>query len=119
MVQFKKRNNVIPVNFEDFELAFVANDENFIKMNELAEVLKKASKEIIESNDSCLIIKVKDTLEHAWNELFGPESFNKVYEFSGQSSINCLVYFLETVDGIVAEYNSQSDTNVIKKYLEK
>ena len=41
MVVIKKRDNVIPVDFGEFKLEFVANDKNIHKMESVGKKLKK------------------------------------------------------------------------------
>lgn len=118
MIKFIKRNNVIPVDFGEFKLEFVANDDSLLMMSKLGDELKEKSKSLISESDEENLNTLKETLRDAWDKMFGPGTFDKVYEFSGQSSINSLVYFLETVKGIGEEYNNQTQENVLSRYIE-
>ena len=120
MIQFKKQDNVIPIDFGEFELSFVANDENLSKMMQLGEDLRKGADDSLKNiDDSESINAVKSIVSKAWNDLFGLGTFEKVYDFSGGSVIRSMSYLLQTIDGINEEYAKQTDSGIIDKYLNK
>ena len=51
MVVIKKRDNVIPVDFGEFQLEFVANDKNIHKMEEVGKKLQKEGGKLAEKAD--------------------------------------------------------------------
>ncbi|WP_028125651.1 hypothetical protein [Eremococcus coleocola] len=117
MVQFKKRSNVIPVDFETFSLQFVANDENYKLMQAVADKIKQDAEGINDLTDIEALDKLKGVLHEAWDGTFGAGTFDKVYAFAGESSISTMIYFLETVEGISDEYNSQMEHEKLAKYI--
>ena len=120
MIQFKKQDNVIPIDFGEFELSFIANDENLSKMMKLGEDLRKGADDSLKNiDDSESINAVKSIVSKAWNDLFGLGTFEKVYDFSGGSVIRSMSYLLQTIDGINEEYAKQTDSGIIDKYLSK
>lgn len=119
MVKFIKRQNVIPVDFGDFKLEFIANDENLKKFEKSANSFKDRSEEYVKKQDLQILEDIKVDLKEAITELFDSESFEKIYDFAGQSTLQALNYFLEMFFGIVEEYKVQTQTtqNTLSKYL--
>lgn len=122
IVEFKKRNNVIPIDFGDFKLEFVANDENIKTLTSTGDSLRKNASalqsEIAEDDVSKMIEGLKDLSTEAWDSLFGEGTFKKVYEFAGESVLPTVGYFSQVVEGVNEEYGEQLDTGSLKKYLE-
>lgn len=121
-IRFEKRSNVIPVDFGEFQLEFVANDENLLKLDKLHKELVKESKELdARSNDdnvSEMLGALRQLVSKAWDEAFGEGTFNKVYAFAGESVTVTVTYFVEMFEGIAAEYQEQMESQKLSKYLE-
>ena len=119
MVKFIKRNNVIPVEFGEFTLEFVANDDSLVALNELSMKLKHYGESVEELKGLEILTPAKELLQSAWDSLFGVGTYDKVYNFAGQSTLVLFTYFFEMVDGINEEYAEQSKTEILKKYKDK
>lgn len=119
MVKFNKRNNVIPVDFGEFKFEFKANDENLKKLSKVGDFLKDRMASLGEKPDIEAFDGMASIVADAWNEIFGQGAYDKVFEFAGESTVTTVIYFLETVSGINAEYDGQLDNDVLAKYLQK
>lgn len=119
MVVIKKRQSVIPVDFGEFQLEFSVTDENIKKIQDFGKELDGHAQKIVENQDQSDLDKVKDILVLAFDGIFGPGSFEKVYEFSGRSTINTLNYYFEAMNGIEEEQVSAGNQELLKKYLTK
>lgn len=119
MVKFNKRNNVIPVDFGEFKFEFKANDQNLKRLSEVGESLKSRFAELGDANDMVAFDSMTKIIAEAWNDTFGEGAYDKVFEFSGESTMTATIYFLQAVDGINKEYDSQLDNDVLAKYLQK
>ena len=123
IVEFKKRDNVIPIDFGDFKLEFVANDESLKMLTREGEKLSKKATELQLDSETQSTDKVLDGLKDltcsAWDSLFGEGTFEKVYEFAGESVLPTIGYFSQVVVGVNEEYKEQLDTDALSKYLEE
>lgn len=119
MVKFIKRNNVIPVDFGEFKFEFQANDDNLKRLSLMSDELKEKAGAIESETDLQAFENMQGFTKDCWDGVFGEGSFDKVYEFSGGSTMIAITYFLEAVDGINEEYNKQVNTDQLAKYLKK
>ncbi|MGX7141443.1 hypothetical protein ACWOBX_08325 [Facklamia languida] len=118
MIKFKKQDNVIPIDFEDFQLEFTANDDNLAKMMELGEELNRSSAKFSDNpSDVESIQQLKELVKYSWDTLFNEGTFDKVYEFTNQSILYALTCLLDTISGISEVYNRQSTNSALSKYL--
>ena len=117
MVVIKKRDNVIPVDFGEFKLEFVANDQNIHKMESVGKKLKKDGEKLADTEDSKAFETLQDLVKGSWTELFDQDAYNKVYDFSNGSTVDTMAYLLEAITGVIAEWEKRNNTDALKKYL--
>lgn len=117
MVVIKKRDNVIPVDFGEFKLEFVANDKNIHKMESVGKKLKKDGEKLANTEDSKAFETLQDLVKGSWTELFGQDAYNKVYDFSNGSTVDTMAYLLEAITGVIEEWEKRNNTDALKKYL--
>ena len=117
MVVIKKRDNVIPVDFGEFKLEFVANDQNIHKMESVGKRLKKDGEKLANTEDSEAFEMLQDLVKGSWTELFDQDAYNKVYDFSNGSTVDTMAYLLEVITGVIAEWEKRNNTDALKKYL--
>jgi hypothetical protein len=117
MVVIKKRDNVIPVDFGEFKLEFVANDQNIHKMESVGKKLKKDGEKLANTEDSKAFETLQDLVKGSWTELFDQDAYNKVYDFSNGSTVDTMAYLLEAITGVIAEWEKRNNTDALKKYL--
>lgn len=117
MVVIKKRDNVIPVDFGEFKLEFVANDQNIHKMESVGKMLKKEGEKLAKTEDSKAFETLQDLVKGSWTELFDQDAYNKVYDFSNGSTVDTMAYLLEAITGVIAEWEKRNNTDALKKYL--
>ena len=117
MVVIKKRDNVIPVDFGEFKLEFVANDKNIHQMESVGKKLKKDGEKLANTEDSEAFETLQDLVKGSWTELFDQDAYNKVYDFSNGSTVDTMAYLLEAITGVVAEWEKRNNTDALKKYL--
>lgn len=117
MVVIKKRDNVIPVDFGEFKLEFVANDQNIHKMESVGKRLKKDGEKLANTEDSEAFGTLQDLVKGSWTELFDQDAYNKVYDFSNGSTVDTMAYLLEAITGVIAEWEKRNNTDALKKYL--
>nr|DAX27986.1 MAG TPA: hypothetical protein [Caudoviricetes sp.] len=117
MVVIKKRDNVIPVDFGEFKLEFVANDQNIHKMESVGRKLKKDGEKLANTEDSEAFETLQDLVKGSWTELFDQDAYNKVYDFSNGSTVDTMAYLLEAITGVIAEWEKRNNTDALKKYL--
>ena len=101
MVVIKKRDNVIPVDFGEFKLEFVANDKNIHKMESVGKKLKKDGEKLANTEDSKAFETLQDLVKGSWTELFDQDAYNKVYDFSNGSTVDTMAYLLEVITGVI------------------
>lgn len=122
VIKFEKRNNVIPIDFGEFKLEFVANDVNLLKLDKMHKELVRESNEseerINDDNVHEMLEALRQLVSKAWDETFSEGTFNRVYEFAGQSVTVTVNYFVQMFEGIAEEYQDQMDTEKLKKYIE-
>ena len=116
MVVIKKFENVIPVDFGEFELKFVTSDENVIKLANLEEKAGKVKEKIGELKGTTEDIKlIYDLAKELWVELFDEETFEKIYNLYNKSCMPTLLAVFQTLFGITQELgNSYSPVKLIK-----
>lgn len=117
MVVIKKRDNVIPVDFGEFKLEFVANDQNIHKMESVGKKLKKDGEKLANTEDSEAFETLQDLVKGSWTELFDQDAYSKVYDFSNGSTVDTMTYLLEAITGVIAEWEKRNNTDALKKYL--
>ncbi|QBX28174.1 hypothetical protein [Streptococcus pseudoporcinus] len=117
MVVIKKRNNVIPVDFGDFTLEFLANDENILKMQKIGEKLQKDGQKIADTGDVEVFETLQGMVKESWVELFDEEAYDKVYTYSHFSTVDTMAYLLEVIAGVVDEWDKRNNADALKKYL--
>lgn len=117
MVVIKKRDNVIPVDFGEFQLEFVANDQNIHKMESVGKKLKKDGEKLANTEDSEAFETLQDLVKGSWTELFDQDAYSKVYDFSNGSTVDTMAYLLEAITGVIAEWEKRNNTDALKKYL--
>lgn len=117
MVVIKKRDNVIPVDFGEFKLEFVANDQNIHKMESVGKRLKKDGEKLANTEDSEAFETLQDLVKGSWTDLFDQDAYNKVYDFSNGSTVDTMAYLLEVITGVIAEWEKRNNTDALKKYL--
>ncbi|MDO6344669.1 hypothetical protein [Streptococcus oralis] len=117
MVVIKKRDNVIPIDFGEFKLEFVANDQNIQKMESVGKKLKKDGEKLANTEDSEAFETLQDLVKGSWTELFDQDAYNKVYDFSNGSTVDTMAYLLEAITGVIAEWEKRNNTDALKKYL--
>ena len=117
MVVIKKRDNIIPVDFGEFKLEFVANDQNIHKMESVGKMLKKKGEKLAKTEDSKAFDTLKELVKDSWTELFDAEAYQKVYDFSNGSTVDTMAYLLEAITGVIQEWEKRNNTDALKKYL--
>lgn len=118
MVVIKKFENVIPVDFGEFELRFVTSDENVIKLANLEEKASKVKEKIGELKGTTEDIKlIYDLAKELWVELFDEETFEKVYNLYNKSCMPTLLAVFQTLFGITQELGNSYSEDKLIKYL--
>lgn len=117
MVVIKKRDNVIPVEFGEFTLEFIGNDQNIHKMEKLGKILKDEGEKVANADDDKAFEALQDMVKNSWTELFDAEAYQKVYDFSNGSTVDSMSYLLETINGVISEWEQRNNTDALKKYL--
>ena len=118
MVVIKKFENVIPVDFGEFELRFVVSDENILKLanvEEKAGVVKDKLGELKGTTEDIKLIY--DLAKELWVELFDEETFEKVYNLYNKSCMPTLLAVFQTLFGITQELGSSYSPDKLIKYL--
>lgn len=118
MVVIKKRSNIIPVDFGEFQLEYVANDENIKRMKTIGQNLEKRAEKLKKTDDESAFKEAYKASKDSWTELFDEEAFDKVYKFSGETTTDTIYYLIQTIRGIVTEFENRHSEKAIKKYLE-
>lgn len=119
MVIIKKFENVIPVDFGEFELEFILSDENIKKL----ESVKNRGKDLTELVNNLKgeigdLEKIYNSVKELYLDLFTEEDFEKVYKVANNSSVTALLYFLEIVKGLSDELGNKFAEDKLVKYLE-
>ena len=118
MVVIKKFENVIPVDFGEFELKFVTSDENVIKLANVEEKAGKVKDIIDELKGTTEDIKlIYDLSKELWVDLFDEETFEKVYNLYNKSCMPTLLAVFQTLFGITQELGSSYSPDKLIKYL--
>lgn len=118
MVVIKKFENVIPVDFGEFELKFVTSDENVIKLANVEEKAGVVKDKIGELKGTTEDIKlIYDLAKELWVELFDEETFEKVYNLYNKSCMPTLLAVFQTLFGITQELGSSYSPDKLIKYL--
>lgn len=119
MVVIKKRNNVIPVDFEDFKLEFKANDASIKNLTKIEKQLKEHEERLNEQEYSeSFLDDLKDTVKSYWVSLFDEAAFEKVYDYSDGTTLDAFLYLIAAIRGILEEYEGLNNQNALSKYLE-
>ena len=118
MVVIKKFENVIPVDFGEFELKFVTSDENILKLANVEEKAGKVKEKLGELKGTTEDIKlIYDLAKELWVELFDEETFEKVYNLYNKSCMPTLLAVFQTLFGITQELGSSYSPDKLIKYL--
>nr|DAQ77560.1 MAG TPA: hypothetical protein [Caudoviricetes sp.] len=118
MVVIKKFENVIPVDFGEFELKFVTSDENILKLAKVEEKAGVVKDKIGELKGTTEDIKlIYDLAKELWVELFDEETFEKVYNLYNKSCMPSLLAVFQTLFGITQELGSSYSPDKLIKYL--
>jgi len=118
MVVIKKFENVIPVDFGEFELKFVTSDENILKLANVEEKAGVVKDKIGELKGTTEDIKlIYDLAKELWVELFDEETFEKVYNLYNKSCMPTLLAVFQTLFGITQELGSSYAPDKLIKYL--
>ena len=118
MVVIKKFENVIPVDFGEFELKFVTSDENILKLANVEEKAGVVKDKIGELKGTTEDIKlIYDLAKELWVELFDEETFEKVYNLYNRSCMPTLLAVFQTLFGITQELGSSYSPDKLIKYL--
>ena len=118
MVVIKKFENVIPVDFGEFELKFVTSDENILKLANVEEKAGVVKEKIGELKGTTEDIKlIYDLDKELWVELFDEETFEKVYNLYNKSCMPTLLAVFQTLFGITQELGSSYSPDKLIKYL--
>ena len=118
MVVIKKRSNIIPVDFGEFQLNFPMSDSNIKRMEEVGKELEARSLAIQNTDNKAAIDAAKAFVEDAFKQIFGDEeAFKQVYAFAGESTNNVMFYLIEAINGIRAEFEAQNSKAALDKYL--
>lgn len=118
MVVIKKFENVIPVDFGEFELKFVTSDENILKLANVEEKAGVVKDKLGELKGTIEDIKlIYDLAKELWVELFDEETFEKVYNLYNKSCMPTLLAVFQTLFGITQELGSSYSPDKLIKYL--
>ena len=118
MVVIKKFENVIPVDFGEFELKFVTSDENILKLANVEEKAGKVKDKLGELKGTTEDIKlIYDLAKELWVELFDEETFEKVYNLYNKSCMPTLLAVFQTLFGITQELGNSYSQDKLIKYL--
>lgn len=118
MVVIKKFENVIPVDFGEFELKFVTSDENILKLANVEEKAGVVKEKIGELKGTTEDIKlIYDLAKELWVELFDEETFEKVYNLYNKSCMPTLLAVFQTLFGLTQELGSSYSPDKLIKYL--
>lgn len=118
MVVIKKFENVIPIDFGEFELKFVTSDENVIKLANVEEKAGVVKEKIGELKGTTEDIKlIYDLAEELWVELFDEETFEKVYNLYNKSCMPTLLAVFQTLFGLTQELGRSYSPDKLIKYL--
>ncbi len=118
MVVIKKASNIIPIDFGEFQLEYTANDKGVKELDKFREGLSKNWKKMEKLSDEKIAEKTKGLVEEGWTQLFGADSFEKVYKFADEDTTIAFNYLMQTILGIQKEYKERNSEEAIKKYLE-
>lgn len=118
MVVIKKFENVISIDFGEFELKFVTSDENVIKLANVEEKAGVVKEKIGELKGTTEDIKlIYDLAKELWVELFDEETFEKVYNLYNKSCMPTLLAVFQTLFGLTQELGSSYSPDKLIKYL--
>lgn len=117
MVVIKKYDGLIPVDFGEFTLTFDSSDKSIQQLVVTGESLQKSVEDLKDTQDG--LEQLYQLGKKTWTELFDESVFEKVYDFSGKSSIATVLYLIQTVVGIVEEMSQRNNDDAFSKYLTK
>lgn len=117
MVVIAKRSTVIPVDFGEFQLEFRANDASIKRLKEVGQEMEKRGQAIQETDTDAVFEELHDAVKSAWTELFDEAGFGRVYAFADQSTVDAMLYLIEAIAGIVAEFENRFSVETLNKYL--
>ncbi len=117
MVVIKKASNIIPIDFGEFQLEYVANDKGVLELDKFRKDLEKKWEKIEKLSDEKIAEKAKEVVEDGWTRLFSSETFEKVYKFADEDTTIAFNYLMQTILGIQREYQERNSEDAFKKYL--
>lgn len=117
MVVIKKISNVIPIDFGEFQLEYNANDKGVKNFDRYHEHLQSQWNELEDLPDEEIATKARAIVVKGWEELFGPDAFDKVYQFAEEDTTIAFHYLIQTILGIRKEYLERNSEDAMKKYL--
>lgn len=119
MVVIKKRSNVIPIDFGEFQLEYRSNDESIKRLNQISKNIEQRGRQLQELDDEAALDALHAAVREGWVELFDKEAFEKVYAFSENTTVDAALYLVQTINGIISEINARNSAETLSKYLEK
>ena len=117
MVVIKKISNIIPIDFGEFQLEYNANDKGVKNFDQYYERLQSQWNELQGLSDEEIAAKGRAVVAEGWEELFGPDAFDKVYQFAEEDTTIAFHYLIQTILGIRKEYLERNSEDTLKKYL--
>lgn len=117
MVVIKKRSNVIPVDFGEFQLEFAANDKNILNMEAVGKKLQEEGQKVAELGDDKAFEGLRELVKTSWTDLFDEAAYEKVYAFSDETTTDTMAYLLDTINQVVNEWANRNNGDALKKYL--
>ena len=76
MVVIKKLSNIIPVDFGEFQLEYVANDENIKRIKTIGQNMEKRAKKLEKADDESAFKEAYKASKDSWTELFDEEALS-------------------------------------------
>lgn len=117
MVKIVRRNNIIPLNFDDeFTIEFVANDKTIEKLLETQKWLADQEEKISSLTEES-IREYTPIVQEAVDRVFGNGVFEKVYAFAYESTADAILYFYEGMNAISEEYQKRFKNEKVTKFL--
>lgn len=117
MVVIKKASNIIPIDFGEFQLEYLANDKGVKELDSFLDNLKKEWKKMEKLSDEAIVKKGREIVEDGWTRLFVAEEFEKVFKFAEEDSTVAFNYLIQTIHGIIKDYQERNSEDAFKKYL--
>ena len=117
MVVIKKASNIFPIDFGEFQLEYSENDKGIKELDSFLDDLKKEWTKMKKLSDTAIAKKAREIVEDGWTRLFGAEEFEKVFKFADEDSTVAFNYLIQTILGIIKDYQERNSEDAFKKYL--